>query len=226
MSALLASVGEQPTAISPLIDHLLTENLREVVLLVTKDPYVLLSARVIQWEYHQIPVSLKALQFEDAITEDDLVEVMRVAREELIRLRRWRRVYVGISGGRKGIAATLALAGSFFGAYRVLHVITEEISSVSPEWYSIREELRQDFEKFVGQRGDEIREFLHRPGGRIVALPLIPAEINEAVSALEGMEKGHKKARPYLIKKLEEIGALRKGKLTEYGKMLVKALGR
>lgn len=229
MSTLLASIGEQPTAVTPLIDHLsLEEGLHEVVLLATSKPSVLLSAKVIEWEYKKdLHCRTRVFPFEDVRSDQDVAELMKGARDELIALRGQKKVFIGISGGRKDISVALGLIGSMFGAYRMFHVITEEISSINTEWYSISRQLEQNFDHFTETHKEKLRSLIHPPKGKvsIISIPFLPSMIQTATRILISLEQP-RKASDFdfdVLNSLIAIGAVegeRKIRITEYGRLL------
>ncbi len=127
---LLATLGTSPAVITEAVDLLREEGvaISGVYLFVTRDrdvqdSFMLLAEHLPQHDgivwIHPIEVGV----YYDIDSTDAAVEFLALASQQLKTLRdAGYRVYVSIAGGRKAMAALLALAVQFYGAERLFHI--------------------------------------------------------------------------------------------------------
>lgn len=176
---LVSALGSSPAVVTEAIDLLAEQGCRidAVHLLLTDDPDVTESFHLLSEHLpghdnidgvHQHPIRAHG----DIESDQALLEFMEVACQVLKSLRQaGHRLYVSVAGGRKSMAASLALAVQFYGAKRLFHVWV-------PPW--LEEGGHIDRLRPMRARPDELTLVLHptltlepsdRP--RLVDLPFI-----------------------------------------------------
>jgi len=226
---LLATLGTSPAVITEAID-LLREgevSIAGIYLFITQDSDVqdsfnLLAEHLpqhdgISWLY---PIEVGV--YHDIDSTDAAVEFLALASQHLKTLRdAGHKVYVSIAGGRKAMAALLALAVQFYGAERLFHIWV-------PPWL----EAEGDIETLRNYRDrpDKLNEYLHPPletepedRPQMVTLPVIGLFpfLDDIRAALKGGTEV-----PRDIRRLLQANNLLtpQGEVTDLGRRIVKIL--
>lgn len=221
---LLATLGTTPAVVTEALD-LLTEQrvgVDEVRLVTTQDSdvqgaYRLLCKHLESHEKTRV-VEVPTAELEDISNSEGAVDFLEIVCDELKQGRdRGNRIYVCIAGGRKAMAALLALAVQFYGAERLFHIWV-------PPWV----EEKGGVGTLRRLADDDLLSRLHpsfaeseRP--RLVDLPFIGLFplLPDILAALRG------KVAPSLRKLLESNGLLLpSGKPTELGQRVGQVLER
>ncbi|MDR7416047.1 MAG: CRISPR-associated protein Csx14 [Armatimonadota bacterium] len=133
---LLATLGEAPAVVTEAVDRLRAEGIfvDSVVVLTTKDTGAKSALELLSEHlpsYYQPKVTLLDARvlgtFYDVDSDAAALEFMNHACGALrdYRKKGWE-VYACIAGGRKAMAALLALAVQFYGAQRLFHVLVDD----------------------------------------------------------------------------------------------------
>ncbi len=226
---LLATLGTSPAVVTEAVDLLREEDITisGIYVFVTKDrdvwdSFTLLAEHLPQHDgitwIHPVEVGV----YDDIDSTDAAVEFLALASQQLKTLRdAGYRVYVSIAGGRKAMAALLALAVQFYGAERLFHIWV-------PPWL----EAEGEIDKLRDYRNwpEKLNEFLHprldmdaedRP--HLITLPVIGLFpfMDDIRTALTGQAEPAREIR----RLLRDNGLLAPdGKPTELGQRIAEVL--
>ena len=210
-----------------MIRYLEPEGITDVILLPTRDDYVLAGARLaeaaIRINYPKIRVHMAIINVSDVVSEDDTIEVMNMVAKEICKERLQYGVdslYLSIAGGRKETTVTTAIIGLAFGITAIYHVINKEVKSYNEYQEKIKSEIMWFLEADINKRIEKYREkrelfeqllFPNGAGLEYVKLPLIPyppeyISFLKRVLKLGGIYYDDEKVEPGVIPMLKMCG--------------------
>ncbi len=188
--ALLVPIGRSPAIATEMVRYLEPEGITDVILLPTRDDYVLAGARLVEAaikvNYPKIRVHMATININDVVSENDTLEVMRMVAKEICKERLQYGVdslYLSIAGGRKETTVTTAIIGLAFGITAIYHVINKEVKSYNEYQEKIKSDIMWFLEVDINKRMEKYREkrelfdnllFPDGAGLEYIRLPLIP----------------------------------------------------
>ena len=226
---LLIPIGRSPAIATEMVRYLEPEGITDLILLPTRDDYVLAGARLVEAaikvNYPNIRVHMAIINVSDVVSEEDTLEVMKIVAKEICKERLQYGVdylYLSIAGGRKETTVTTAIIGLAFGITAIYHVINKEVKSYNEYQEKIKSEIMWFLETDINKRIEKYREkrelfdhllFPDGTGLEYIKLPLIPYP-PEYISFLKralkrgGIYYDEEKVEPGVIPMLKRCGLI------------------
>lgn len=188
--ALIIPMGRSPAIATEMVRYLEPEGITDVVLVPTKDNFVLAGTRLVEAamreNYPRIRVHISVSDVVDVVSGEDTIRVMTDLARAVCKEKfdyRVDHLYLSIAGGRKEITVTSTILGLAFGITAIYHVINKEVKSYNDYQEKIKSDIEWFIEPDIERRVERYREqrekldYLLFPSGSVleyIKVPTIP----------------------------------------------------
>ncbi len=243
---MIASLGVSPPVVCEVLETLINHHypINDVVLLCTESNEVKKSALIvekgIEYTYPHTRVHKIWLPFEDVRYENDLVELMRTCAKVIRRERELygcERVFLNLTGGRKGIGVCLSILGQMMDIDGLFYAVHFESGIINTSLERIRyliDELYESEDKdgYYLKNKDELERVLFPPEGsyNVIELPCLPypkaylGKVAVLLSSLNGVKTDGVDISENDLNRLERVNLITRVKdkiyPTELGSLL------
>ena len=235
--AMIAPVGKSPSVITEMARFLESEYLSDVILLPTKDEFVLAGTRLVEAalkvHYPKLRIHVHVLPKNDIASEED---ALLAAKEitKAICIEKFKigtdRIFLNVAGGRKEVTVMAALLGSMFGVTGIYHVVNKDIEVFNEYQQQIMEDIMKFSEKDLDKRIEMYKEQQEKfdkllfPDGsklefiNIPVIPYSPEDIARLKRILKprGVSLVEEPMEPYLIQIYQQANLIVYNKQTSW----------